>query len=520
MYEAFFGLTERPFAAIPLAKRYFSGNAIELARQTLARCLERSEGTGLLTGPAGTGKSMLCQVLAAQFCGHVSVALLASGHLSSRRALLQAILYELGLPYRGMDESDLRLSLLDHLSPRDPADEGANNGLLLIIDEAHTLPLRLLEELRLITNFVRQGQPRVRLLLSGSPQLEERFASPKLTAFNQRIAARCYLEALDRQQTSNYVRHQIEQVRGDADAIFNADALAAVFNATDGIPRLINQVCDHALLLAYSGGVHQLTSSAIEEAWSDLQQLPTPWTASQGALAAADSKGVVEFGNLDEGSGDEHPAALPFRPLVADDGRQNAGSIPRLESLEEELFDSDDDFQPIGSIKPELELVFQSTSNPFHESFDEEEVVIDRYSAIETDALANRPLVTSAESRELNALLAPFTGGIKPSVAIATATWPGGIPSGPAESQAPVQENTETRQTPAAATPAAIPPTAVPSPTPRNPTETLVRSKLTNDDDLIVVEDPPEKIISVPKKPAPRVKRQEYRQLFAQLRRG
>ncbi len=400
MYESFFGLTERPFAASPLAHRYFPGTAIEIARQTLVRCLERAEGTALLTGPAGTGKSMLCQVLAEQFHGQIMVALLDSGHLSTRRALLQAILYELGQPYRDMDESDLRLSLFDHLTPREPTDETAAAGLLLIIDEAHTLPLRLLEELRLITNFVRQGEPRVRLLLAGGPQLEERFASPKLAAFNQRVAARCYLESLDRQQTIEYVRQQIEQVGGDADGIFTADAIGAVFNATDGIPRLVNQVCDHALLLAYAGGVRQLTASGIEEAWSDLQQLPTPWSASQGA-PAVDSKGVVEFGNLDEDFGDEHPAALPFRAPATAEAGPSANPIDRIEAIEKQLFEMDDDFQPAGSIRPEVELVFQSTSNPFQESFDEEEVVIDRYTAIETDALANRPLVTSAESREL-----------------------------------------------------------------------------------------------------------------------
>ena len=80
------------------------------------------------------------------------------------------------LPYRGMGEGDLRLSLIDHLSP----ERGGHPGLLLLVDEAHSLPWRLLEELRMITNLVRDGQSRVRLILSGSSQLEVRFAGPKL----------------------------------------------------------------------------------------------------------------------------------------------------------------------------------------------------------------------------------------------------------------------------------------------------------------------------------------------------
>src|SRR5262245_5548935 len=130
MYESFFGFSERPFAAVPLAKRYFPAAIAEHARQALARCIQRDEGVGLLTGPAGTGKSILCQVLAIQFCGQMEVALLTSGRLCTRRALLQAILFELGLPYRGMEESELRLSLIDHLSPHGEAADPAPSGLL------------------------------------------------------------------------------------------------------------------------------------------------------------------------------------------------------------------------------------------------------------------------------------------------------------------------------------------------------------------------------------------------------
>jgi hypothetical protein len=133
MYESFYGFSERPFAVTVQPRRYFPAAAIELARQTLARCIERGEGVGLVTGPAGTGKSLLCQVLAERFRDRLTVALLASGQLCTRRALLQAILFELGLPYRGMEEGDLRLSLIDHLSPRAQPGENPAAGLLLVV---------------------------------------------------------------------------------------------------------------------------------------------------------------------------------------------------------------------------------------------------------------------------------------------------------------------------------------------------------------------------------------------------
>ncbi|HVW36553.1 MAG TPA: AAA family ATPase, partial [Pirellulales bacterium] len=270
MYEAFFQLKQRPFASAPRVDRYFPAPAIEAARQALARCVERAEGAGMLVGASGTGKTLVCQLLAEQFRQQFSVALLSNGHLTTRRELLQAILFELGLPYRRMEEGELRLSLIDHLS----SDQAGSQGLLLLLDEAHTFPIRLLEEVRLITNLVRHGQPRVRLVLAGSPVLEERFASPRLEAFSQRIASRSYLEPFDYAQTRQYVIAQLAAVGGEAESIFTSDALDAVYRATDGVARLVNQVCDHALMLALAGGRRQLTAAGIEEAWADLQQLP------------------------------------------------------------------------------------------------------------------------------------------------------------------------------------------------------------------------------------------------------
>jgi type II secretory pathway predicted ATPase ExeA len=557
MYENFFGLFERPFAVPPLAKRYFPATAIELARQTLVRCAQRAEGIGLVTGPAGTGKTLLCQVLAEQSRGQLEVALLASGRFNTRRSLLQAILFELGLPYREMEEGDLRLSLIDHLSPR----TGGTNqsGLLLIVDEAHALPLRLMEELRLITNLVRNGQARVRLILSGSPQLEERLASPKMTSFNQRVTARCYLEALDRTQTIGYIQNQIQQAQGKSESIFTADALEAIYHATDGIPRLVNQLCDHALLLAFAGGKRPLSAAGIDEAWADLQQLPTPWNISQGAPAAEKSAGVVEFGNLDDAA-DDLPAALPFRTPKTATNADELSPLERLNKITAQLAaidaneeqESEDDFQPAGSIGPELELVFQSASSPFHQSFEEEEVIIDRYTAIEADALTNRPLVHSAEGRALGALLpsaSQISAVSKPMMSIAPATWPGGEPSqvtrkstadiaGIAPAAATVFETAvassvdsqfdwmtepavvaaSTAEVASSADFASSPAENISTEPPSMPMDSPLAAE--SEQDLIVVEDPPEVTIPVTIKAPVRVRRKEYRQLFAQLRRG
>ena len=111
MYESHFLFSQRPFLPAPSAEFYLPTRGLEQARQTLVRCVERAEGPGLIIGPAGTGKSLLCQILAKHFRGRFQVAHLAGARLGTRRALLQNILFELKLPYRDMDEGELRLSL-------------------------------------------------------------------------------------------------------------------------------------------------------------------------------------------------------------------------------------------------------------------------------------------------------------------------------------------------------------------------------------------------------------------------
>ncbi|MEX2115233.1 MAG: AAA family ATPase [Pirellulales bacterium] len=404
MYEKFFGFTARPFLPAPRADRCHSTQLMECARQTLVRSIERGEGPGLLIGPSGTGKTLLCQLLAQEFADRFAVVQLTSGRLATRAALLQAVLYELGLPYRGMDEGELRLALVDFLEPR----EGGESGLLLLVDEAQTLPLRLLEEIRLITNLVRDGQPRVRVVLAGSPQLEERFASPKLSAFAQRLAARCYLDALDSQETAAYVRAEIKAVGGDPIQLANDDTLRSVYRASDGIPRLINQVCDHALVLASLGGSRVLSSEAIEEAWADLQQLPTPWSA--GARATTEG-GVIEFGQLDDAA-DDVPEAIPFRsqstkPLHLAPTEDLAGA----ESGEDDERASAcrGNSMLAGGTRStrftEVELDFPEFGDPHTEQFEEEEVVLDRY-PLEVELFADAPRVSSWESRQLASILA------------------------------------------------------------------------------------------------------------------
>ncbi len=446
----------------------------------------------MVVGPTGCGKTLLCNLLADHFRGQYRVATLLRGGLSTRRALLQAILYELSQPYRGMDEGELRLALSDYVTLSDECPQ----GMLLIVDEAHALPIRLLDEIRLLTNLAYQGQPRVRLVLAGGAGLEERFATPKLDSFSQRIVVRCYLESFQGNETQEHIHRQLSMAGGQAAEIFPAETCQSVHRATDGVPRLVNQLCDHALLLAYAAGKRQIEPACAEEAWADLQQLPTPWNADAHPQEAPD---VVEFGGLDDDPADNAPAdppeTLPLR-CVSDDlepaGDDSAVQpLEQLDRIENALSELDEDFHPAGTIGPEVELVFADPGNPFSEPFEEEEIVVDQPSH-----RATSPASPATVRREILVAPTPLVSVPSPMPAAAPA------PPDPAPSQPPPQ---------------APPASSLPDTVPLHGQDPAPRS---DDADMIIVEDGYEDTHSPVPRPATAIHHQEYRRLFAKLRYG
>ena len=415
--------SSRPFLAAPRVDFYHAAKQIDAALHGLDRLVRRAEGIGLVVGPPGAGKSLLLAKVAESVRDDFDVALLSGARICTRRALWQSILAEIGEPYRGIDEAELRIGVVERI--RGLAATGS--GLVVLVDEATTLPTRLIEELRLLTN-IPTPLPAVHIVLAATAELEEILGSPKMESLSQRIGGRFYLEPLDHAETAAYVRTQMKAASLDWESQFEPGCDDAVFTASDGVPRLINQICDLALVLVAEAGRTRVAPTDIAAAWQEIQRLPAPAALAQGSASAgarggeeparhagiefpadsasesfADGMGVIEFGTFGE----------PAHAVADDDGvddtileqsvLEEAGRA--VDSLRAEKSGCAAGADPWHG--PEVELVFDPYADPFEEYFEQEERVVERFVMRGPDDFSGRAHVSSREglsmARQLDA---------------------------------------------------------------------------------------------------------------------
>jgi type II secretory pathway predicted ATPase ExeA len=285
MYEASFGLKRRPFAATPDASCFLSAGPIQAALDELVVCVEQGQGIAILTAPAGTGKTLLCERLRSELGDRYETVFLRHASFLTRRALLQTVLCELNHQYHHPSEQELRLELFPAIRALQPKRE----ALVLICDEAHQLTDSLLEELRILADFAEAGRPLVRLVLVGQLALEEKLAQPSLEAFNQRIRAHINLSTFDHAGSLDYIDYRVTWAGGRTDEVFTPEALDLIARASDGVPRCINQLADHSLLLAFVAEQHPASEELVREALSDLRQLPLHWNEPAPSRSSAET---------------------------------------------------------------------------------------------------------------------------------------------------------------------------------------------------------------------------------------
>jgi general secretion pathway protein A len=299
MYAAYFGLKQEPFSIAPDPRLLFMS---EQHREALAHLLYGVQGGGgfvLLTGEIGTGKTTVCRSFLEQVPPHCNLAYIFNPKLTVLE-LLETVCHEFGVEVAL--PAQRAATVKDYLDPlnafllRSHA-EGRNN--VLVIDEAQNLSADVLEQLRLLTNLETSERKLLQIILIGQPELREMLARPELEQLAQRVIARYHLGALDEAESAEYVRHRLEVSGLQRPLPFDRAALRNVHQATGGVPRRINLLCDRALLGAYANGDGQVTRRIVRQAAAEVfPKVPArsriwPRTALAGMAGLAAGAGLL-----------------------------------------------------------------------------------------------------------------------------------------------------------------------------------------------------------------------------------
>jgi general secretion pathway protein A len=276
MYLAFFGIAEKPFAITPDPRYLYLGRHHADALAHLVYGINDAGGFIQLTGEVGTGKTTTIRSLLARAPKHAEIALVINPRLSPLD-FLQTICEELGVGVPD-DAVDNPKELVDQLNRYLLRAHAAGRRVVLIVDEAQNLSVEVLEQVRLLTNLETESQKLLQIILIGQPELRELLARNDLRQLAQRVTARFHLQPLAREETIAYVRHRL-RIAGATSEIFSGGALREVHRLSGGVPRVINIICDRALLGAYTQDHHHVNSALVRRAASEIfgERLAPVW---------------------------------------------------------------------------------------------------------------------------------------------------------------------------------------------------------------------------------------------------
>jgi type II secretory pathway predicted ATPase ExeA len=278
MYERYYGFTEKPFSLTPDPKYLYRSESHGNAFDLLQYAINRREGFVVVTGDIGTGKTTLCRALLEKI-DHTTFTALVLNPFLTEEDLLKRILQDFGVISRDelkagrlakVTKQELIDSLYDFLLGLIPLKASA----VVIIDEAQNLPLPVLEQIRILSNLETDKEKLLQIILVGQLDLQTLLRSPELRQLDQRVSIRYELKPLDRETVAAYVAHRLTIAGGSAAVAFTAKALEQVYRLSGGIPRLINLICDRALLAGFSEQASRITPEMVINAAQSLDVQP------------------------------------------------------------------------------------------------------------------------------------------------------------------------------------------------------------------------------------------------------
>jgi len=260
MYEKFYGFTENPFNMTPDSKYFYPSEEHQEALDRLIYAINERKGFVVITGEIGSGKTTICRTLLNQLNADTDVALIFNTHITCKE-LIANILDDLGVEYKNGPKSKLLSQLNNYLINQLSRDR----NVVVIIDEAQNLSQRVLEEVRMLSNLETEKQKLLQVILMGQPELKEKLRQKSLEQFKQRIWIRYHIEPLTMDEVTSYINHRLHIAGANGEAIFNEDAVESIYQWSKGIPRLINFICDNALLSGYVYNTKTIDKKIIEE---------------------------------------------------------------------------------------------------------------------------------------------------------------------------------------------------------------------------------------------------------------
>jgi general secretion pathway protein A len=248
MYEAFFGLQEKPFSITPNPRFIFYSEHYHAALEHLNYGLHEKEGFMLVTGPVGTGKTTLCRELLGSVDSERCRTALVFNPFLNAVEMLQALLMEFGCAF---PPGATRKDLLDRLNRFLLAELVEGNTCIAIFDEAQHLSEEFLEQIRVLSNLETENEKLLQIILVGQPELRERIQRPSLAQLDQRVSVRCVLRHLTAGEAEQYIYHRLNVAGARGGIRFTRGAISRIYRASRGVPRLINLIADRTLLAGY-----------------------------------------------------------------------------------------------------------------------------------------------------------------------------------------------------------------------------------------------------------------------------
>ncbi len=266
MYEAFFGLSARPFQLNPDPDFFFGSRGHKRALAYLEYGLHQGEGFIVITGEVGAGKTTLLRNMLRRIPSQtVEAAQIVSTQVEADD-LLRLVAAAFGVRSEGLDKSTLLIRLEEFFRQL----HAAGRRALLIVDEAQNLSPRAVEELRMLSNFQSGTSSLVQSFLVGQPEFRLIMQRPEMRQLKQRVIASYHLGPLDRQETQRYIEHRLGHVGWHNDPEFADDAFDRIFACTAGVPRRINTLCDRLLLGTFLSERHTISGADVDETSSEL----------------------------------------------------------------------------------------------------------------------------------------------------------------------------------------------------------------------------------------------------------